>query len=204
INTYTAHATHELKSPLTAVQGAAELLGEAGMSAPQRQRFLANIQADATRMESLLQSMRDYAQAEQPLPSGNCALSEVLPPLVSQFETLCITPHNPELVLPIHPDTLGIILKHLLENSAAHGAKTVALTAGQNQLLISDNGTGVSAGNRNKILTPFFTTRRKSGGTGMGLNIVKSLLETMGGGIEILDQPHGLGLRIFFAQKPAA
>ncbi|MEE9452990.1 MAG: ATP-binding protein [Paracoccaceae bacterium] len=197
ITTYTAHATHELKSPLTAVQGAAELLEEAGMSEAQWQRFLANIQADTARMESLLQSMRDYARAEQPQERGTCMLNEVLPSLISQFGSLRIEVYNAELLLPVHQETLAIVLKHLLENSAEHGAKTVTLTAGKSWLKISDDGSGISAGNRDKVLTPFFTTRRKSGGTGMGLSIVKSLLEGIGGDIEILDQKVGAGIHIF-------
>jgi len=197
IATYTAHATHELKSPLTAVQGAAELLREAGMTAEQQQKFLANILADTSRMESLLQSMREYAQAEQPLKRGTCALSEVLPELVSQFEGLTIEVRNGALLLPIHGETLAIILKHLLENAVEHGAKTVTITAEENELEISDDGTGISAGNRDKVLTPFFTTRRNSGGTGMGLSIVKSLLEAMGGDVEIIDQKVGVGIHIY-------
>ncbi len=203
INTYTAHATHELKSPLTAVQGAAELLFDTSMSASQRQRFLANIQADTARMESLLQSMRAYAMAEQPLRSGHSTLAEVLPPLASQFKTLNLSTQNAGLSLPLPPETLTMILKHLLENAAEHGATAVALTAGQNELLLSDNGKGISAGNRDKVLTPFFTTRRTSGGTGMGLNIVQSVLAATGGGIEILDQSKGAGFRLCFSQSPA-
>lgn len=197
IATYTAHATHELKSPLTAVQGAAELLAEGGMNAPQQQKFLANILADTSRMENLLQSMRDYAQAEQPLKRGTCALNEVLPELVSRFDGLTIEARNGALELPIHGETLAIILKHLLENSAAHSANTVTITARQNELEISDDGTGISAGNRDKVLTPFFTTRRNSGGTGMGLSIVKSLLDAMGGDVEIVEQPVGAGIHIY-------
>ncbi len=200
IATYTAHATHELKSPLTAVQGAAELLAEGGMSAPQQQKFLANIQADSARMESLLQAMREYARAEQPQPRGRYRLGEVLPALILQFRGLDLVAHNGGAALPVHRETLTILLKHLLENAAAHGAKTVTLTVGENELEISDDGTGISAGNRDKVLMPFFTTRRKNGGTGMGLNIVKSMLDAMGGDISLTEQTSGAGFLIRFNQ----
>lgn len=198
LNTYTAHVTHELKSPLTSVQGAAELLRDAGagMSAAQRQKFLENIMADTSRMEGLLKSMRNYAQAEQPLPVGTCTLADMKTGLGLSGVRIEIV--NETTPLPIHPKTLTIILKHLLENAKAHGASAVTLTVGQGFLEVSDNGSGISAGNRDKIMAPFFTTRRENGGTGMGLSIVASMLATLGGRIELTDQTKGTGFWISF------
>jgi len=66
LRTYTAHVTHELKSPLTAVKGAVELLRNEHMSAEERARFLDNIGKDATRMEALLPACVRSALSSRP------------------------------------------------------------------------------------------------------------------------------------------
>ncbi|HPQ95178.1 MAG TPA: HAMP domain-containing sensor histidine kinase, partial [Thiolinea sp.] len=84
-------------------------------------------------------------------------------------------------------EALETILGNLFENSLQHQASCVHLRAmrrGQTlQLTLHDNGTGISAANRERIFTPFFTTRRNTGGTGLGLEITASLLRAHGGHI---------------------
>ena len=58
---------------------------------------------------------------------------------------------------------------------------------------VADNGPGVSDGNRARIFDPFFTTRRDRGGTGMGLPIVRRMLQAHGG--DIVLAPDGPGSR---------
>jgi len=57
-----------------------------------------------------------------------------------------------------------------------------------------DDGTGVPAANKQQIFTPFFTTRRDRGGTGLGLGIVKSILDAHKGRIELADTETGTKL----------
>ncbi len=61
---------------------------------------------------------------------------------------------------------------------------------------VIDNGEGVSPNNRTQIFDSFFTTRRDSGGTGMGLAIVRAMLDAHGGAIRLLDSGAGNSLRI--------
>jgi signal transduction histidine kinase len=56
-------------------------------------------------------------------------------------------------------------------------------------LVISDDGSGISPGNRDRIFDPFFTTNRDGGGTGMGLAIVRRLLSAHGATIALQDDP---------------
>jgi signal transduction histidine kinase len=65
-------------------------------------------------------------------------------------------------------------------------------------LTIADDGAGISAGNRRHVFEPFFTTRRDSGGTGMGLTIVQGLLAAQGAVINLQDSPSGTSFRIDF------
>ncbi|MCF6304574.1 MAG: ATP-binding protein [Rhodobacteraceae bacterium] len=197
VNTFTAHVTHELKSPLTALRGAAELMQDAGMDKTQRVRFLDNILADTARMEALLGKMRDLARAEQPLPSGTCKLQD-LQQVFDRFDGLEIRVETPDHSLPVHCENLQIMVMHLLENAVEHGATQVVLQGKDKFLEITDNGTGISAGNAKNIFTPFFTTRRDTGGTGMGLSIVASMLQTMGGEISLVKVKVGTCFRLEF------
>lgn len=56
---------------------------------------------------------------------------------------------------------------------------------------IRDDGQGISANNRAKIFDSFFTTRRDSGGTGMGLAIVQAMLTAHGGSIALVESGRG-------------
>ena len=64
-----------------------------------------------------------------------------------------------------------------------------------------DNGRGIPAGNRDKIFTPFFTTHRENGGTGLGLRIVQTMLEAHSGKITLGETPQGT---LFILQIPSA
>ena len=61
---------------------------------------------------------------------------------------------------------------------------------------IADDGAGISPGNRDRVFEPFFTTRREAGGTGMGLQIVRSMLAAHGGTIRLLPSESGAAFEI--------
>ena len=70
---------------------------------------------------------------------------------------------------------------------------------------VADNGEGVSPNNRARSSTVFFTTRRDSGGTGMGLAIVRAMLDAHGGAIRLLDSEQGTAFELTLpvADEPA-
>ena len=182
MRSFAAHVSHELKSPLTAIKGSAELMRDEGetMTAEERQRFLNHIVADADRLTLLLARLRELARAEMPLAGGTTTLSAVLPSLISRFPGLTITASGGELPVALPDEALAIALGHLADNALQHGASELTLSARQQErqmvLTVADNGSGISAGNRDRIFQPFFSTRRDSGGTGMGLDIVRAVL----------------------------
>jgi two-component system, NtrC family, nitrogen regulation sensor histidine kinase NtrY len=84
------------------------------------------------------------------------------------------------------------------------GRIDVALSADHPDLLrieITDNGKGFPAEGRQRLLEPYMTTRE--GGTGLGLAIVSKILEEHGGGIELVDNPAGMGgqVRMWIPKK---
>ena len=188
LRTYVDHATHEMKSPLTVIHGAAELLSGAGLGADDRAQLVARIDQAATRMTALLQAQQALARAQNPLMAGHSRLGQVVADLQRDHPALRINlSHDTEL--PLTADGLRLVLEHLLGNAAAHGATEVQIDAIADGFAVTDNGPGVSPGNRARIFDPFFTTRRDAGGTGMGLPIVRRLLQAHGGDIALVDGP---------------
>lgn len=190
IRSFTDHVTHELKSPLTAIRGAAEML-ESGPDA----RLLATITGATTQMEAQLTALRRMAAARDPLPPGTVRVVDVLADLQAHGVQIIAQGNTP---LPLAREGMLAVLTQLVTNAAAHGASHVTLTTSQNTLTITDNGTGISKGNQPRIFTPFFTTRRESGGTGLGLPIAHAILQTNGASIAHMPTNAGTTFSITF------
>jgi nitrogen fixation/metabolism regulation signal transduction histidine kinase len=89
---------------------------------------------------------------------------------------------------------------NLIRNAVQAGASSVTLSlsliGNQYELMVSDNGKGISAENRDKIFEINFTT--KATGTGLGLKLTRRFVESAGGSIELLDKKPGTHFRITF------
>jgi len=192
------HVSHELKSPLTAIRGAAELLrdSEKGMSPEQRERFFSNLLSDIERISVLLDRLRELARADNPTLGGATSLAAVTQTLRQRFEHLDLMVEGESAPpVAISAENADIVFGHLADNSIRHGATRLRVKAheeaGKLIIDVADNGAGVSAGNRERIFDPFFTTRREEGGTGMGLGIVRALLRAHGGDIALGESTEG-------------
>jgi two-component system OmpR family sensor kinase len=198
VRSFAAHVSHELKSPLTAIRGAAELLREdepaMPMTAGERRNFLDNIIADAERLDLLLSRLRELARAELPTERGETRMSDIVIYIAGRFPKLDIVTHgDPDIRLALPFEAASIVLGNLADNASQHGATRLDLISSADDrlltLLVRDNGGGISEGNRALIFQPFFSTRREQGGTGMGLGIVRSILNAHGGAIRLTNAP---------------
>ncbi|WP_296424786.1 HAMP domain-containing sensor histidine kinase [Yoonia sp.] len=180
LRSYADHVTHELKSPLTVVRGAAELLDDPGLAATDRDRMLANIMGAVARMEALLDSQRALAIAQEPMPAGACLLSDVL----SEFGDVVVLHDG---IVPLPRAALALVATHLIGNARGHGARVITFDLVDDRMMVRDDGPGISAGNRDRVFDPFFTTRRAEGGTGMGLPIVRRMLQAQGAQIDLIN-----------------
>lgn len=201
------HVSHELKSPLTAIKGAAELMrdAESSMTPEERERFLTNVLTDTDRISILLDRLREMARADNPELGGSASLPAVVQGLRERFEGLAITLGQAPTPLGMSEENAQIVFGHLIDNAVRHGATGVSIESveegGTVRVRVADNGSGVSAGNRARIFDPFFTTRRAQGGTGMGLGIVRALLRAHGGDIALEGSETGAS---FVLTIPAA
>ena len=200
VRSYADHVSHELKTPLSAIRGAAELLeGDDSLSVEAR-ALVKTIATAERRSERLLEAARDIAAAREPLHRGRTTLGEVSGQLLAP-RVLTLRFEGSDVPLPISGQGLAILLNHLVENAEAAGATTltvVAQAAANPRLTVSDDGPGISPGNRDRIFDPFFTTGRESGGTGMGLAIVQTMLLAHGAEIVLAPDSPGATFEIRF------
>ncbi|WP_299650183.1 HAMP domain-containing sensor histidine kinase [uncultured Tateyamaria sp.] len=191
LQAYANHVTHELKSPLTAIRGAAELL-DAGASGADAATLSKTIMDASSRMQDLLDDLVRHAQAASSGGVGSVCLSEVVDGLALPVEIL------QDGMVPLVREDLRTILTQLAGNAADHGATVLTVRVLEGGIEVADDGPGVSPGNRDRIFDPFFTTRREQGGTGMGLSIVRSLVTARGGQIALSDEGPGACFLVSF------
>jgi len=201
LQTYTKHATHELKSPVTSIMGAAELLEAPIVQDDRRLALAATIKADAARMDRLLIRMREMAKGQAMLAAEKTDLAEVSALLSERFRGLNIEMGgDTDQPLPLSLEAALICFGHLLENATEHSAKTIWITFDQDrrEIQVRDDGTGISAANVHKAAEPFFTTKRETGGTGMGLTICAEIIGQVRGRLKVARYDGGTIVELSF------
>ncbi len=198
---FASNASHELKTPITAVRGAAELLSQHWneMDVEQRTRFLANIAEDAQRMERLVTRMLELARIENPGAEApdRIAVEDFAIRLVERYgQGVTLIRAQPPATLDIAESHLYGVFANLIDNALRHGAGApvtvrVSSEGARLRIDVSDQGAGVSEANRGRLFQRFFTTERDRGGTGLGLAIVKAIAEGRGGRVAVDSGPAG-------------
>ena len=95
------------------------------------------------------------------------------------------------------------VVKELIENSIDAKSSSIhieILSGGKKLILVRDNGEGIAVDQLEKVFEPRFTS--KSGGTGLGLTITKSIVDQLGGKISVAaDCSDGASFRVLFTRK---
>ncbi|UCF67877.1 MAG: histidine kinase [Acidobacteriota bacterium] len=208
IRSFASHVSHEFKTPLTTIRGSVELLREHfdEMSEQQRTRFFDSLDAASQRLEQLVHRLRQQAHADAMQPGDECCeLARVLEKTITEYRQrgldISFDGEIPDEQVGLSADVLSEILSGLVENALLHGGEDVRVTISVSPppashpsdrvITISDTGPGISDANADKVFTPFFTTAREEGGSGLGLSIVRSLVEAHGGSIELIRTSPG-------------
>ena len=219
IRNFAAQVSHEFKTPLTSIQGSIELLHEHMEEMPpdQREKFLQNILQDTVRLNRLVKRLLELARADVISPSEETAdFFSMVKTLAERYKDYGFSVNLSrgdvdEAVVKIAPESLETILSNLFDNSRQHGANQITITMKENksdkgeveilEITLSDNGEGISPTNAEKIFAPFFTTNREKGGTGLGLGIVRSLIEAHRGKINYVSGVDGAVFKISLPAK---
>ncbi len=207
IQNFASQVSHAFKTPLTAIQGAIELLREHfdTMTNTERSQFLSNLDSDSKYLESLVNRLLDLAKADNSIvdTKNKTDVTELLPRLLARAKhkniEIDLVADNKPLLAAIDSTVLESILQNLIDNSVQHGAPPIRVHAKQDPahcdatiiIEFQDDGPGISDANAVSIFKPFFTTARERGGTGLGLAVIKTLLENYQGKIELQPSDGG-------------
>ena len=224
---FLSHCSHELRTPLTAIKGFTECLKreyEGRVSEPQ-QRYLTRIEANADRLTRMIADLLDLARIESGtihLVRTWVALPALLQEVLEQFQviagsrslTLRLTSPRGSLTMNGDRDRLQQIMTNLIHNALKFTPEkgTVCIELGQESLTtlviaVSDTGPGISDHVLCRLFEPFFQAHREvdgaSRGLGLGLNIVKSLIDLHGGSIAVESQlGKGTTFRVTLPKEP--
>jgi signal transduction histidine kinase len=197
-----ASLAHEIRNPLTGVRSLAQRLAEEEIDEPRRRRYAGVILEEVGRVERLVGNLLGIArQAPRAHPADSrAALAPLFDDLLllvgSRAEKagvrLVADAGGTEAAAP--REALAQALLNLLLNAVAHTPRGGAVhllarpAQGAVELLVRDSGAGVPADERERIWEPFHSG---SGGTGLGLAVVRRLAREHGWGAEVGEAPGG-------------
>jgi two-component system, OmpR family, sensor histidine kinase CreC len=215
VERYVQTLTHELKSPLAAIHGAAELLRQE-MTPAQRDRFLTNIEMETARLTSLAERLLHLAQVEQRreleerVPVRlHVVVEELLAGLESRLAVSGISAENSlaqEMQVPGERFLLRHALSNLLDNAIEFtspggviriNAKADSLPGGRPAVAISvfNQGEPVPDYALARATERFYSLPRPGTGrksTGLGLNFVQEVAQLHGGAFRLVNEPGGV------------
>jgi signal transduction histidine kinase len=211
---FTADAAHELRTPLAALRAQAQV-AMASVDAAERQRALTQILAGCDRATHLVAQLLTLARLDAGTshPMQVVALRTVAEEVLSMAAGEAIERHC-DLVLRDgdaqvrgDPLLLQALLRNLVDNALRHsGGKQIEVAIGRTGkdalLTVSDNGRGIAAGERELALQRFYRStpgdqeHDGTAGSGLGLSIVKRIIELHDGRLEIESPATGKGIEL--------
>jgi two-component system, OmpR family, sensor histidine kinase CreC len=211
VERYVQQLTHELKSPLSAIRGSAELLEEE-VPLERRRRFLTHIRTETGRIQDIVDRMLTLAALENNphLPRTRRINLAALVDAVIESKQPLLMAKNIEVVMDIPGEAqvtgdefwlhqaVANLVQNAIDFSRPRGTISVTtLTDGRMlRLCIEDSGTAIPAYAREKIFEKFYSLKRPDSGrksTGLGLNLVRQVAQLHNGGIQLHNrESHGV------------
>ncbi len=209
ISELAANVSHEFKTPIASMRGAAELLRDGAADDPEaRTRFLGNILDDAERLSRLVTRLLELSRIEaRPEPRVPLDYRALVESVVSRYREsdrdVRITWNAAFDHLRASPDQIETVLTNLVDNALRFSPEGSPVTvqidgdAHGFHTTVRDEGSGVSEANLPRVWDRFFTTDRARGGTGLGLSIVRAIVEVHGGNVGV-EAREGRGAAFWF------
>ncbi len=211
---FVANASHELKTPITAIRGLIEsILDDPDMEMKTQQRFIRKVHVQSLRLSSLVSDLMTISRLESDQRMTNkdqFDLTELIRRSALAYRSVCnekqlfLETVLPEVSMVMVGDIqlIGQVIDNLLDNAIkytpASGTVSIALTKTKQfaELRVRDTGIGISAQYHQRVFERFYridkARSRELGGTGLGLSIVKNIVEQHGGRISLASQAgHG-------------
>ncbi|MCI0330497.1 MAG: ATP-binding protein [candidate division Zixibacteria bacterium] len=218
---FVSSVSHDLKTPLTSIKMFAEILrSKKGLAPAESEEYLEIIEGESERLARLINNVLDFARVEQGVKEYhftefdvNEGVERVLRALAYQFKMegcgLETRLSLERLVVPADPDAFFEAVENLLSNALKYSLEEKKVTVStfrsdrRAAVRVEDCGIGISAEDLPHIFEPFFRGKneraQEAGGAGLGLALVKHMVELHGGKIEVESAPgRGSTFTLFF------
>jgi signal transduction histidine kinase len=221
LNTFAYSVAHDLRGRLRAIAGYSEMIQEdyARALAPGASEYIARITENARRMDKLILDLLTYSRlSREPMPSMPVDLGAILSQVLARFEPefrqigVRVDVGGPFPAVLAHPGSLDLVIFNLVSNAVKFVSpgtppqiRIFSQEKGERvRLWVEDNGIGIAPQHQERIFGVFQQLHVTSefSGTGIGLAIVKRVIERMGGGVGVESEP-GEGSRFWIELKLA-
>jgi two-component system, OmpR family, sensor histidine kinase KdpD len=208
--------THDLRTPLTAIRAAATtMVSQPDLPEPERAELAAVVDEESARLDRLIGQAVEMAQLDAETLQIDARPQDVRELIETTLEEMRpLLRERPVDVkvaddlsrAPMDRELVRRVLRHLIENAVKYSPQGSAITLSAQKdryrllVTVADRGPGIEPGEQPFVFDKFFRgkkQRSQAAGTGMGLAIVKAILEAHGGGIELASQA-GQGTRFTF------
>jgi signal transduction histidine kinase len=203
----TADVAHELRTPLTNIQGYLEAIKD-GVVEPDEET-IGTLHTQTIHLSNLIEDLRILAIADAGalgLNKSHGSPVSVIENSVAHFNqrakersiNLSVTNYGIETVIDFDETRIRQIISNLVENALTHtpnnGQIEVEISGGDDgiKILVSDSGIGISEADQPRVFDQFYradqSRNRATGGAGLGLTIVKRLVDAHGGSISVSSE----------------
>ncbi len=217
---YVQTLTHEIKSPVSAIHGAAELLKEE-MPAERRDRFLENIRVEARRIATIVEKMLLLSSLEnrhglQEVEAVNLhevvqEITESLQPVLEGKAITLAVSGDETATVQGEPFLVRQALLNILQNAVdftprgGHVRTSIQARDGGVEVVVQDTGPGIPVYATERIFERFYSLQRPDTGkksSGLGLSVVREIMQLHGGGLTVQNAPEGgVVARLVFAGR---
>jgi signal transduction histidine kinase len=207
---FVSDASHELRSPLTAIRGQIEVLArEPDPDAAAVRRVEAATLAELRRVERLVEELSALARLDEGVGPARRDLDAAafLRDVVAAAPGDAAVGELASGRINVDPDLVARVIRNLIENARRHAGQTGTLTVSSAavgdrlRVSVDDDGPGIAAAERDRVFDRFHRSDsardRASGGSGLGLAIARAIVDAHGGSIWAEESPLG-GARVSF------
>jgi len=201
---------HEIKNPLTPIQLSLDRIQEkmdegCQIEHVELSRFVNRIGTQVINLEKLVDNFRSFAKEPEP-QCVEVSVKEICKPLFRELGSVDLSIDG-DAIINVDPHLLNRVFLNLWKNSLEAGASKIHIKvekfSDKVQISFADNGSGIPEEMCEKVWVPYFTS--KKGGTGLGLPVVKRMLQSMGISIRLessTDQDnHGVTIIMLYDPK---
>jgi two-component system, NtrC family, nitrogen regulation sensor histidine kinase NtrY len=199
---------HEIKNPLTPIQLTLDRIQDrfdrdSDLTKDEIIKFVNRISTQVNNLERLVNDFRSFAKEPEPIISS-IFLEDTIATITNETTDFILTTLTGDATILADPHLLHRVFLNIWKNSFEAGATKITAIIEKSlafvTLTISDNGPGIDTEKLDKVWIPYVTF--KKGGTGLGLPVVKRLLESMNATIELTsstnEKIHGVTMKIVF------